>query len=62
VNMPEVRRQNRQAALYVLTGPVPLDQRLHGEPVSKIVEPRPLTVQSSTPPDLAGQLAVVYKI
>ena len=31
MNMPEVRRQNRQAAFDVLTGPVPLDQGLDGK-------------------------------
>ena len=55
VNMSEIGRQDWQAAFYVLTGPVPLDQSFHGEPVSKIMQPRPMTVSGATQPDLAGQ-------
>lgn len=56
MNMPEVRSQNRQAAFDVLTGPVPLDQRLDGKSVSKIVQTRAMAVRSATQPDLAGQI------
>ena len=56
MNVPEIRRQNRQAALHVLTGPVPLDQRLHGEPVTKIVEARPMTGRSTPQTDLPRQI------
>src|SRR3990172_4266906 len=54
--MPEIRRQNGQAAFDVLTGPVPLDQRLDGKSVSKIVQTRAVAVRSPTQPDLAGEI------
>jgi hypothetical protein len=41
--MPQVRRQDWQAALYVLAGAIPLDQSLHGESVTKIVQTRATT-------------------
>src|SRR6476469_4625798 len=54
--MPQVCRQDRQAALYVLTGPVPLDQGLDGKSVSKIVQPGAMTVGGATQSDLPGEV------
>jgi hypothetical protein len=32
--VPQVSRQGWQAALYILAGPIPLDQGFHGKPVT----------------------------
>ena len=50
MTMSEAGRQNWQAAFYVLTGPVPLDQRFYSEPVAKIVQPRTMIVRRTTQP------------
>src|ERR1700722_12943905 len=51
--MPQKRRQDRQAALYVLPGPIPPHQSFHSEPMAKIVQTRTVTgihrPQSSLP-------------
>jgi len=52
MNMPQIRRQDRQAALHVLTGPIP---SFYSEPVTEIVETRPMAVSSTAQPDLTGQ-------
>src|ERR1019366_6409597 len=53
--MPQKRRQDRQAALHVLTGPVPLHQCLHSESMAEIVKTRPMTIRRATQPDLPRQ-------
>ena len=55
MNMPQVGRQDRQAALDILTGPIPLDQGFHGKPVTKIVKTRSMTIRRATQSDLPRQ-------
>jgi hypothetical protein len=55
VNVSQVSRQGGQAALYILTGPIPLDQGFHGKPVTKIVKTRSMTIRRTTQSDLPRQ-------
>src|ERR1700693_258962 len=53
--MSQVGRQNGQAALHVLTGPIPLDQSFHCKSMTKIVKAWPMTIRRATQPDLPRQ-------
>ena len=55
MNVAQVSRQGGQAALYILTGPIPLDQSFHGKPVTKIVKTRSMTIRRTTQSDLPRQ-------
>src|SRR6476646_1007945 len=53
--MPEVGRQNGQAALNILTGPIPLHQSFHGKSMTKVVKTWPVTIRRAAQPDLPRQ-------
>jgi hypothetical protein len=52
--MPEVRGQDRQEAFGVFPRAVPSQQRRHGEAMSQIVQPRPMTLGGTAQTDLPG--------
>ena len=54
--MAEVRRQDRQAPLGILTRPVPTQQGLDRESMSKIMQAGAVAVFLSAQPDLARQV------
>src|SRR5436305_2312973 len=54
--VPQERRQHRQAALDILIGPVPLDQRAYGESMPKIVQPRTLVILRPAQANLPRQI------
>src|SRR6266581_3858090 len=43
--------QKRKTSLRFLFGPIPVDQRGRGEPMSKVVQPRSMTVAGAAQPD-----------
>jgi len=58
VNVSQVGRQDGQAALHVLTRPIPLDQRFHGKLMPKIVKTRSMTIGRTTQSNLPLGLIV----
>ena len=55
MNMSQVGRQDGQAALHILTRPIPLDQSFHGKPMTKIVKTRSMTIRRATQSNLPRQ-------
>lgn len=53
--MAEVGRQDRQAALWILIGLIPVDERICGKHVPHIVQTWPVTIGNATQTDLPGQ-------
>ena len=53
--MAQVSRQQGQAALGVLIGTIPINQRLGREAVPKVMQPRPVASRWATQPDLPGE-------
>jgi len=52
VDLPQVGRQDWEAFLHFLTGPIPLNQGFHGEPVAEIVETWSVTIGRAPQPGL----------